>query len=101
VNWALDADIRGAFDTLSQERLVQFVEQRLAARRLVPASVMMSPDLMWGARRGCTVQAMTRPLFLANRSRMWQGAHASKQPGTRSTGQLRHIGIRPHESRLH
>jgi RNA-directed DNA polymerase len=35
VNWVLDADIRGFFDTLSHEWLVTFVEHRIADRRVV------------------------------------------------------------------
>ena len=35
VNWVLDADIRGFFDTIDHEWLVQFVEHRIADRRIV------------------------------------------------------------------
>jgi group II intron reverse transcriptase/maturase len=35
VNWVLDADIRGFFDTLSHEWLVRFIEHRVADRRVV------------------------------------------------------------------
>jgi group II intron reverse transcriptase/maturase len=35
VNWVLDADIRGFFDTLSHEWLVKFVEHRIADHRVV------------------------------------------------------------------
>lgn len=35
VNWVLDADIRGFFDTLSHEWLVKFIEHRVADRRVV------------------------------------------------------------------
>jgi RNA-directed DNA polymerase len=35
VNWVLDADIRGFFDTLNHEWLVKFVEHRVADRRVV------------------------------------------------------------------
>lgn len=35
VNWVLDADIRGFFDTLSHEWLVRFLEHRVADRRIV------------------------------------------------------------------
>ena len=33
--WVLDADIRGFFDTMDHERLVQFVEHRIADKRVV------------------------------------------------------------------
>jgi group II intron reverse transcriptase/maturase len=35
VNWVLDADIRGFFDTLDHEWLVKFIEHRVADRRVV------------------------------------------------------------------
>jgi RNA-directed DNA polymerase len=35
VNWVLDADIRGCFDTLDHGWLVKFVEHRIADRRVV------------------------------------------------------------------
>jgi RNA-directed DNA polymerase len=35
VNWVLDLDIRGFFDTLSHEWLVKFIEHRIADRRVV------------------------------------------------------------------
>lgn len=35
VNWVLDADIRGFFDTIDREWLVKFVEHRIGDRRVV------------------------------------------------------------------
>jgi RNA-directed DNA polymerase len=35
VNWVLDADIRGYFDAIDHERLVEFIERRVADRRVV------------------------------------------------------------------
>jgi group II intron reverse transcriptase/maturase len=35
VNWVLDADIRGYFDTLDHEWLVKFIEHRIGDRRIV------------------------------------------------------------------
>jgi RNA-directed DNA polymerase len=35
VNWLLDADIRGFFDTLNHEWLIKFVEHRIADQRVV------------------------------------------------------------------
>ena len=35
VNWVLDADIRGFFDTLDHEWLVKFIEHRIGDRRIV------------------------------------------------------------------
>jgi RNA-directed DNA polymerase len=35
VNWILDADIKSFFDTLSHERLIEFVGHRIADRRVV------------------------------------------------------------------
>lgn len=35
VNWVLDADIRGYFDTISHEWLIKFIEHRIGDRRIV------------------------------------------------------------------
>ena len=35
VNWVLDADIRGFFDTISHEWLVKFIEHRIGDRRII------------------------------------------------------------------
>jgi len=35
VNWVLDADIREYFDTLNHEWLIQFIEHRIADRRII------------------------------------------------------------------
>ena len=35
VNWILDLDVRGFFDNVSHEWLVQFVEHRVADRRII------------------------------------------------------------------
>jgi len=35
VNWVLDADIRGFFDTIDHECLVEFIERRIADRRVI------------------------------------------------------------------
>jgi RNA-directed DNA polymerase len=35
VNWVLDADIRGFFDTIDHARLVQFIECRIADQRVI------------------------------------------------------------------
>lgn len=35
VNWVLDADIRGYFDSINHERLIKFVERRISDRRIL------------------------------------------------------------------
>jgi RNA-directed DNA polymerase len=35
VNWILDADVRGFFDSLSHEWMVKFIEHRVADRRML------------------------------------------------------------------
>jgi retron-type reverse transcriptase len=35
VNWVLDADIRGFFDTISHEWMVKFIEHRIGDRRIL------------------------------------------------------------------
>lgn len=34
INWVLDADIHGFFDTIDQDRMMQFIEHRIADRRV-------------------------------------------------------------------
>jgi len=38
VNWVLDADIRGFFDTISHKWMVRFIEHRIADRRIINRS---------------------------------------------------------------
>jgi RNA-directed DNA polymerase len=35
INWILDADIRAYFDTVSHEKLIQFIEERIGDRRVI------------------------------------------------------------------
>ena len=35
VNWILDADIRGFFDNISREKLMELLEKRIADRRIL------------------------------------------------------------------
>jgi RNA-directed DNA polymerase len=53
VRWVLDADIRGFFDAIDHDRLIEFVEQRIADQRVLRASRSSSGD-------GCTRPFMKR-----------------------------------------
>ena len=70
VNWVLDADIRGFFDTIDHEWLVKFVEHRIADKRIVrliqkwlAAGVL--EDGKWSSTDGTPQGATISPL-LAN-----------------------------------
>jgi RNA-directed DNA polymerase len=71
VNWILDLDIRGFFDNLNHERLVQYVEQRIAdprilrlIRKWLKAGVM--EDGEWKATEVGTPQGSSISPLLAN-----------------------------------
>jgi len=52
VNWVLDADIRGFFDSLSHEWLVKFVEHRIADPRMIRhIKKWLNAGVMEGGRR--------------------------------------------------
>ena len=71
VNWILDLDIRGFFDSIDHEQLVQYVEQRIAdprilrlIRKWLKAGVM--EDGQWKATEGGTPQGSSISPLLAN-----------------------------------
>jgi RNA-directed DNA polymerase len=71
VNWILDADIRGFFDTISHEWLVKFIEHRIADRRMVRLiqkwlKAGMSEDGRWSETRVGTPQGAVASPLLAN-----------------------------------
>ncbi|HKY31008.1 MAG TPA: group II intron reverse transcriptase/maturase [Candidatus Polarisedimenticolia bacterium] len=71
VNWALDADIRSFFDTLSHGWLVKFVEHRVADRRVVRLiQKWLSAGVLEDGERTCsevgTVQGGSISPLLAN-----------------------------------
>lgn len=71
VNWVLDADIRGFFDSIAHEWLVKFIEHRIADRRIVRLirkwlTAGVSEDGRWlKSERGTPQGAVVSPL-LAN-----------------------------------
>jgi group II intron reverse transcriptase/maturase len=72
VNWVLDADIRGFFDSIDHGRLIEFVEHRIADGRLVRliqkwlrAGVMLEEGLRQATTEGTPQGATISPL-LAN-----------------------------------
>lgn len=71
VNWVLDADIQGFFDTLSHEWLLKFVEHRIADKRMLRhlkkwlnAGVMK--DGVWSASKEGVPQGGSVSPLLAN-----------------------------------
>jgi group II intron reverse transcriptase/maturase len=71
VNWVLDADIRGFFDTLNHEWLIRFVEHRIGDRRVVRLiqkwlSAGVLEDGHWTPGEVGTVQGGSISPLLAN-----------------------------------
>lgn len=69
VNWILDADIRGFFDTINHEWLMKFLEHRIADRRMLRLlkkwlKAGVSEDGAWSATEVGTPQgAVISPLY--------------------------------------
>ena len=71
VNWVLDADIRGFFDTIAHEWLIQFIEHRIADRRIVRLirkwlTAGVSEDGRWSKTEKGTPQGAVVSPLLAN-----------------------------------
>jgi group II intron reverse transcriptase/maturase len=71
VNWVLDADIQGFFDTISLEWLVKFLEHRIADRRLLRLiqkwlTAGVSEDGKWSKAEVGTPQGAVASPLLAN-----------------------------------
>jgi retron-type reverse transcriptase len=71
VNWVLDADIRGFFDSINHEWLIKFVEHRIADRRLVRLiqkwlKAGVSEDGRWSETSVGTPQGAVVSPLLAN-----------------------------------
>jgi RNA-directed DNA polymerase len=71
VNWVLDADIRGFFDTLNHEWLIRFIEHRIGDRRIVRLiqkwlSAGVLEDGQWTPGEVGTVQGGSISPLLAN-----------------------------------
>ncbi len=71
VNWVLDADIRGFFDTVDQSWLIEFVEHRIADARIVRLirkwlSAGVLEDGRWSRSKEGTPQGATISPLLGN-----------------------------------
>jgi RNA-directed DNA polymerase len=71
VNWVLDLDVRGFFDNVSHEWLVQFVEHRIADRRVIRLiqkwlKAGVSEDGEWAETKVGTPQGAVISPLLAN-----------------------------------
>lgn len=81
VNWVLDADIRGFFDTIDHEWLVKFVEHRIADGRLLRlirkwlnAGVMENGSITYaadGTPQGATVSPLLANIYLHYALDLW------------------------------
>ena len=81
VNWVLDADIRGYFDTIDHEWLMKFVEHRIGDRRVLrlirkwlKAGVM--EECEWrasevGSPQGATVSPLLANIYLQHVFDLW------------------------------
>ncbi len=71
VNWVLDADIRGFFDTISHEWMTRFLEHRIADRRILRLvrkwlRAGVSEDGQWSKTEVGTPQGAVASPLLAN-----------------------------------
>jgi RNA-directed DNA polymerase len=71
VNWILDADIRGFFDNISHERLMEWIELRVADRRILRLirkwlTAGVSEDGQWSETKVGTPQGAVVSPLLAN-----------------------------------
>ena len=71
VNWVLDADIRGFFDTISHKWMVRFIEHRIADRRIIRLvrkwlRAGVSEDGKWSETKVGTPQGAVISPLLAN-----------------------------------
>jgi RNA-directed DNA polymerase len=71
VNWILDADIKGFFDNISHEKLMELMEQRIADRRILRLigkwlTAGVSEDGQWSETKVGTPQGAVISPLLAN-----------------------------------
>jgi RNA-directed DNA polymerase len=71
VNWVLDLDVRGFFDNVSREWLVQFIEHRIADRRVIRLiqkwlKAVVTEDGEWSETTEGTPQGAVISPLLAN-----------------------------------
>jgi RNA-directed DNA polymerase len=91
VNWVLDADIRGFFDTLEHEWLVRFLEHRIADRRVIRlvqqwlrAGVLENGQRTWsevGTVQGGSISPLLANVYLHYVFDLW--AHRWRRTRTR------------------
>jgi group II intron reverse transcriptase/maturase len=91
VNWVLDADIRGFFDTINHEWLLRFVEHRIADRRILRLirkwlRAGVSEEGVWsktevGTPQGAVVSPLLANIYLHYVFDLWV-KHWRKQQAT-------------------
>lgn len=89
VNWVLDADIRGFFDTLDHEWLLKFVEHRIADRRVLRLvrkwlRAGVTEDGRWsetdeGTPQGAVISPLLANVYLHYVFDLWVEAWREKQ----------------------
>jgi RNA-directed DNA polymerase len=90
VNWVLDADLRAYFDTISHEKLIAFIEERIGDRRVIrlirkwlKAGVMENGVVMVsdiGSPQGSVISPLLSNVYLHHVFDIW--AHQWRQsPG--------------------
>ena len=90
VNWVLDLDIRGFFDSIDHEWLVKFIEHRIADRRVVRliqkwlnAGVLEDGKRMRmeeGTPQGSSISPLLANIYLHYAFDLWVRAWCRKQP---------------------
>ncbi|MEK7236975.1 MAG: reverse transcriptase domain-containing protein, partial [Nitrospirota bacterium] len=89
VNWVLDVDIRGFFDTIDHGWLVRFVEHRIADRRVVRLIQKWLRAGVWeegkrrrveeGTPQGCSASPLLANIYLHYAFDLWVQAWRQKQ----------------------
>lgn len=85
VNWILDADIRGFFDTIDHEWLVKFIEHRIADKRVIrhvrkwlKAGILKDGKLMpveEGTPQGGSISPLLANIYLHHVFDLWANAY--------------------------
>lgn len=89
VNWVLDADIRGFFDTLDHEWVVKFIEHRISDERVIrhvkkwlKAGVMEDGrwrSVEWGTPQGGSISPLLANVYLHHVLDLWVAAWRSRK----------------------
>lgn len=91
VNWVLDADVQGFFDTISHKWMIRFIEHRVADQRILRLvrkwlRAGVSEDGMWtrtevGTPQGSVISPMLANIFLHYILDLWVNSWRRKHAG--------------------